>query len=166
MKELLAPFAFLGAVLDWAARVILIVAATLIAVQAADRAPPFEVVDYVVPAGAPGETVTFRAKVRRDIDRGCSVTMSRSFFDSSQARWDIDHVQFSPAFIEGMERTTPGHMAPTLTIPDAAAPGVGELVSNLDYVCNRVQSWGWPIHVVTRMRVQVLPPEKGNGPAG
>lgn len=157
MKTHLEPFAAIGRFFDWAARVVLIVAATLIAVQAADRAEPFEVLSYEPISGRPGETVVIRAAVRRDIDRGCAASMSRSFFDATNARFDIDTAAFTPQFLAQMEARTPGRMAPTLTIPTAAAPGVGELVSNLDYVCNRVHSWGWPIHVTTRIYVTVLP---------
>jgi len=158
MMKHLEPLGTIGRIFDWAARVILIMAGTLILVQAADRHPPFEILEYSVPTGRPGDKVTFRAKVRRDIERNCSATMSRSFFDASRARHDIDYIQFSPELIAGMERATPGEMAPTMVIPQAAEPGLGELVSSLSYVCNRVHSWGWPIHVTTRMQVYVLEP--------
>jgi hypothetical protein len=156
MKQRLDHFAFLGAVLDWASRVILIVAVTLILVQASDRAPPFEVFSYEPVAGRPGETVVIRAKVRRDIDRGCSASMSRSFFDASNARADVDTAFFTAQFLADMEADTPGRMAPTLTIPATAACGGGVLVSSLAYTCNRVHSWGWPIPVTTRIEVNVL----------
>ena len=142
--------------LDWIPQWTLIIALGLVIWQAADRKPPFSVLAVEPAFAKPGELVTITAQVWRDQDRNCSVQMSRSVFDAMGARSDFPVTRFSDQLIDDMERKTPGILRVSFVVPPNAATGTAELVSVLDYRCNRVHSL-WPIEVTTQMPFEVVP---------
>lgn len=106
----------------------------------ADRAPPFRVIDAVVPAGAPGETIVMEAHVWRNTARRCSATMYRSIFHSGGKRVDLAPQFFGPEDIVTMDLKSPGLMRPEIEIPENAEPGRDAYMSSrLRYVCNQFQ---------------------------
>jgi hypothetical protein len=142
--------------LAWIPRLMILVAVVLVAVQAADREPPFAVLSVEPAQARAGEPVVITAKVKRDMSRDCSVSMSRSLFDSSGARVDYPLARFSDAAIDLMERVGPGMLRVSIVVPINASVGPANLVSVLDYRCNRVHSL-WPIEVTTYLPFDVIP---------
>ena len=141
---------------SWVPSAILLLAFAVGAGQAADRAPPSRVVRVEPAFARPGDVVVIKAKVWRDKSRNCSAVMSRSIFDASQTRFDYPVAKFSDHVIDKMESSTPGQLRVALVVSEHAAPGPADLVSVLDYRCNRVHAF-WPIEVTTHMPFEVLP---------
>ena len=142
--------------LAWVPTVVLLSAFVLVLVQAADRDPPFQVLEVRPASARAGDVVTITARVWRDPDRRCSADMARSVFDSQHVRWDYPSATFSAEVIVGMEQNTPGEVRVALVVPSHAAPGTAEVVSTLQYRCNRVHAL-WPIEVTTVMPFEVIP---------
>ena len=142
--------------LMWVPRVMLLVAILLIAHEASDRKPPFEILSVEPASARPGESITITARVWRDTDRDCAASMTRSMFDSTIARSDFPVAYFSDDMIDKMERRAPGVLRVSLVLPANMAPGPANLVSVLHYRCNRVHAL-WPIEVTTNMPFEVLP---------
>ena len=141
--------------LDWLPRIILLAAAVMVGIQAADRREPFEVLRVEPASARPGEIVTIYADVRRDVSRACSADLSRSVFDSRLVRFDYPQTRFSAEMIEEMERAHPGRLQVAVMVPPGAAAGPADLVNVLSYRCNQVHAL-WPIEVTTRMPFTVL----------
>lgn len=120
-----------------------------------DRAPPITVVSVEPASAKPGEFVTITAHVQRDMRRECSAKMSRYIFDASGARFDMGDSGISADMITSLERKAPGLLKVSFQIPLAASEGRAELMSVLDYQCNRTHIL-WPIVVTTRLPFTVL----------
>lgn len=142
--------------LDWIPQWTLLIALGLVIFQAADRKPPFAILSVEPAIAKAGETVTITAEVWRDQGRNCSVQMSRSVFDARGHRSDYPVARFSDQVIDDIERRTPGMLKVSFVVPANAVPGTAELISVLDYRCNRVHAL-WPIEVTTRMPFEVVP---------
>ena len=141
--------------LSWVPSLVLVIAMGLIAVQASDRREPFQILSVEPAAARPGDMVTIRAKVWRDRSRNCSAVMSRSVFDAQHVRWDYPLTRFSDAMIDRMESAAPGELRVSVVVPSSASAGTAQLVSVLEYRCNRVHAI-WPIEVTTTMPFTVL----------
>lgn len=142
--------------LAWLPSVVLLCAMLIVIAQAADRKEPFQILSVEPAAARPGEMVTIRARVWRDGERNCSAVMSRSVFDAQSVRWDYPLTRFSDAMIDAMDAATPGELRVSVMVPPGAAVGTANLVSVLEYRCNRVHAL-WPIEVTTTMPFDVLP---------
>jgi hypothetical protein len=140
----------------WVPRILLLAAVVLIAWQAADRKPPFQVLSVEPAEARAGDVVVITARVKRDTSRNCSASMSRSIFDATGARADYPVTRFSDALIDAMEADSPGVLRVAVLVPSNAAIGPAKLVSVLDYRCNRVHAL-WPIEVTTTMPFQIVP---------
>ena len=92
-----------------------------------------------------------------DLDRKCSVTYSRIFYDASGAQFDITPgVQMmTDVALNDLNRRTPDSLILSITVPPKAAPGKGALISVLDYVCNPVQQL-YPVSMLVTIDVEVL----------
>lgn len=141
--------------LAWLPSVVLLAAAVLVLVQAADRKEPFQILSVEPASARPGDMVTIRASVWRDGARNCSAVMSRSVFDAQHVRWDYPIARFSDSMIDSMEAAAPGELRVSVVVPPTASPGLAQLVSVLEYRCNRVHAV-WPIEVTTTMPFTVL----------
>lgn len=128
----------------------------LVVYYAVDRTPPFGVIASSYAAGQPGDYVTIRAVVRRDISRNCNTEINRFIFDSTGARFDMGHSSMSADTIARMERQTPGEMAVLFRIPPNLAPGPATLTTVVLHRCNRTHAW-WPIESTVDMPFMVLP---------
>lgn len=122
-----------------------------------DRSVPFRIVSYVSNPALPGDTVIFHAKVKRDLQRHCSVTYSRMFHDSAGSWFDITpgRQMMSTDAINALNQRTPDSLILSVTVPPKAAPGKGSLVSVLDYVCNPTHLL-YPVPMLMTMDVEVL----------
>ena len=141
--------------LSWLPSVVLLAALCIVVVQAADRQEPFHIISVEPAFAKPGEVVTIRARVWRDTSRNCSAVMSRSVFDAQHVRWDYPLTRFSDAMIDRMESAAPGELRVSVVVPSSASAGTAQLVSVLEYRCNRVHAL-WPIEVTTVMPFTVL----------
>ncbi len=127
-----------------------------LAVWAADRHPPFELLSYSADPVQPGETFLIRAHVRRDLHRMCGVKYTRLFFDSRGARYELtDNTQFMNAeALYKMNKINPGRLTVADTVPPHAARGPAQIMTVLDYTCNPVHQV-YPISVVLVMDLEV-----------
>ena len=124
-----------------------------------DRHAPFELLDYKAGRGKPGDTIVIYGNVRRDVERHCSVTYSRHFYDSTGASYELTQGPqlMSSAALDELNRINPDTIRLAIQIPKAAAPGRGKVLVSLEYTCNAVHKL-WPIEVLTTMDVEVDPP--------
>ena len=121
-----------------------------------DYMPPFALFDYTSNPAKPGEVLTIKANVRRDLDRRCSVHYSRSFFDSLGTRFDMTSEQFMNAgALDELNKKMPDKLVLTLAVPRYAAAGKGVVMVVLDYKCNPLQAH-YPISMILMMNVEVL----------
>ena len=122
-----------------------------------DRTAPFELVSYVAPSARPGDTITIRAKVHRNLTKSCSVLFSRSFFDSAGTRFELtDGAQLmNHASLQVMNDRTPDALYVSIKVPLWAAPGSAIILTTLDYQCNPMHQL-YPISVVMVLNMEVI----------
>lgn len=142
--------------LQWAATAMLWAGLLSVAFLAADRRPPFEILEYYPAHAKAGEYITITARVRRDVERSCSADFTRYLFDTAGARFDLGSSETSAVMIKHMEAQHPGLLRVIVKLPEVMQPGDGALVSVLHYRCNRVHSL-WPIEVTTTLPFTVDP---------
>lgn len=131
---------------------------------ALDREPPFVLIafDEPPPRVQAGGVVTIRAAVRREVWRGCSVTLTNRMHFAGGARWDMGERRFSAEELADQERRTPGRLAVVNDVPAWAPPGPAVLVSTRYYACgNNPTHWFAPIEVMTAAPFEVLPRAAG-----
>lgn len=141
----------------WVANAILILGLLSVAWFAMDREPPFAVLSVEPASALPGQWVKLRGEVRRDLHRKCASDFSRYIFDSEGVRFDLGNASASAAMIERIDRSDPGHLTIAFQVPATIHPGKAELVTVLEYACNKVHRF-WPIEVLTTMPFTVLEP--------
>ena len=140
----------------WLAHTVIILSFVIIATYAADRAPPYKVLDVEPMEVVRGQTAIFKAKVWRDPGRICSAEFSRFIFDATGARHDLGNSMATAKMIADMERRSPGRLTLSIEMPPALAPGPATMVTTLHYKCNKVHAI-WPIEVTTSLPFTVLP---------
>lgn len=124
-----------------------------------NREAPFVVISVEPAAAKPGDTVTIRAAVSRDVGRKCSASWHRFMWLPGSGRVDIsnDNPTVGPEFIEYLESIEPGRLTISERVPDIAQPGQAMIVTELGYWCKPAQKW-YPIQVTTKLPFTVLPP--------
>lgn len=146
-------------IMDVFATVTLITAMVILAAYAADRKPPFRVLNIDYPTAAPGQPIVFHADVWRDPDRQCNAFMSRSIYHSGNVRADLPDKYFAHADIQRQETKTPGQMAPEIIVPLSAVPGMAAYMSTtLRYECNYAHKWFKPIEMTLIFPFNVVAP--------
>ena len=146
----------------WVAQIIMVLCMLIAVLYAADRQPPFAILEVHPAEARPGEIVTVTAHVWRDRDRNCSATFSRYLFDSQHARFDLaadnkgSPYFASDAMIDRIEADSPGMLSVRFLVPTGMAVGPAVLQTELRYACNQMHRI-WPIEVTTRMPFTVLP---------
>jgi len=141
---------------QWLAKLLLVLACMSVVWFALDRDPLFEVLSVEPAHARPGEVVIIKAEVRRDADRGCSAAMTQFLFDSDRKRFDLGSSVASAELIRDIETYSPGLMLMTLTLPRSISYGQADLVSVINYRCNKVHAL-WPIEVTTHIPFTVIP---------
>lgn len=123
-----------------------------------DYMPPFAVLGYTARPAHAGDMTLIEADVRRDLERRCSVTFSRVFFDSVGTRFELtDGAQTMNALaLEAFNKISPDRLLLKFPIPKGASAGTGSVMTTLDYVCNPMHQFH-PIPLVLTMYVEVLP---------
>lgn len=144
--------------IEWIGTAVIFLSSGIVLAGLADREPPFRLIEASAPIGAPGEKITFDARVWRAVGRHCDVVMYRSIFHSDGKRVDQEPQFFSSLTIEQMEKQTPDRMQPQIEIPVDAEPGKPAYVSmRLRYTCNKYQTL-LPIVVEANMPFVVRAP--------
>ena len=129
-----------------------------VSVWAMDRSPPFALLSFKVNSPQPGQLLTVEAKVRRDLDRECSVYFSRYLFDSIGVRYDLTGPQMmSPSAIRQMDSLAPGELNLILPVPTTFRPGPAVFSTVLEYRCNPLQDLIRPIYVQMHIAFEVMP---------
>ena len=124
---------------------------------AAERKPPFEMVDYKVHNAVRGETAYVNAKVTRDLNRDCTVTFVRYLIDRDKVRHDIGGTQYmTSAALHQMERDMPNSLNLALRLPEDLPVGPAKLVTALEYRCNPMHHL-MPMDVLLEMQLDVMP---------
>jgi hypothetical protein len=128
-----------------------------LALWATDRDAPFVMLDYSATPAKAGENTIIRSMVKRDLTRRCSVLFSRSFFDSKGTRFELTEgaQSMNSSSLTAMNQRMPDQLMVGITIPKAAAPGMGSVMTTLDYECNPLHQM-YPIPMVLSMNLEVL----------
>lgn len=129
----------------------------------ADRSPPFVLLSVEPAAARPGDTVVIRAKVQRDLARGCSADFSRYMWGPTiiggaevETRFVLGASHASPEMLAMMDKRWPGGLVIAEKVPDRMIPGSARITADIEYVCNKAQVL-WPINVHAEFPFQVLP---------
>lgn len=124
-----------------------------------NREPPFVLISVEPAAAKPGDTVTIRANVTRDIGRKCSASWHRFMWLPGSGRVDVskDNPTVGPEFIEYLESIEPGRLTISERVPAVAQAGQAVIVTELGYWCKPAQKW-YPIQVTTKLPFTVLAP--------
>lgn len=157
MTRLLKWIDHIGERFLWVAQVVILGSIAIVAWYTLDRKPPFAVVSVEPAFARPGEYVTIKAEVRRDVNRHCSAEFSRYVFDALNTRFDLGTQLASPEMIERADQASPNTLRVSFLVPPTIATGPARLDTVLQYRCNRVH-YIWPIEVTTRMPFEVLAP--------
>lgn len=136
--------------LQWVANALIVAGALSLLWLASDRAAPFVVTGIHQSTGEPGAWITITADVKRDLSRKCEATFSRYIYDVNQTRYDIGTSIASAEMIERMDRLNPDRLAVSLELPRDIAVGPADLVTTIEYRCNKVHRL-WPIVVTTHL---------------
>lgn len=125
---------------------------------ALDYVPPIIIGDYTATPARPGEVTRINASVKRDISRHCTSVFSRLFVDSTGARFELtEGTQIMNALaIEFYNKISPGKLIMRIKIPEAAAPGLGTVLTPVEYSCNPLHLFH-PISALLSINVEVLP---------
>jgi hypothetical protein len=125
---------------------------------AMDRAAPFGVVEFdrPPPSIAAGTNMLMSAKVRRDVERMCSVEGTNRMHFADGTRWEASSFKFSAQELAHQEARTPDRLRVSIAVPSWAAPGPAQLVTTRYYVCN-VTHLVAPIEVMSVMPFAVVP---------
>jgi hypothetical protein len=123
-----------------------------------NRTDPLVVLDPgPIPAGRPGETVRFDAKVVRDFTPPCAIFSQRIVVSSGGYRFNIDHTEIDGMTIYELTKDAPDRLRTTLTIPQGILPGRARLITSLEYHCNPIDVL-FPNVTTTTLYFDVLPP--------
>lgn len=141
----------------WVWTLIIVVSVLQVCYWALDRSPPFRVESYTVAPVHRGEVVSIDAKVWRDVNRGCSVTLANSLYDSKGVRYSIEPpIKFTPGDISALDRKSPGRMMRNIQLPDIVPAGPASIVSSMEYECNLLQEIIRPIRIQAEFEFEIL----------
>jgi hypothetical protein len=130
-----------------------------------DREPPFTLLSVSPAAAKPGEMVTIKAKVRRDLDRQCDAEFSRYMFALTpgpdlggpiETRFVLGTSIAPHSMIAMMEKTWPMGLVISERVPETVLAGPAKITADISYVCNKGHRL-WPITVHMEMPFTVLP---------
>lgn len=109
-----------------------------------DREPPitYEGARAMAASVPQGKSVDIEFKVFRT--RICPVVAKRWLIDAAGERHSIPSYTVGMKFLAGRET-----YQRSITVPDAAAIGPAWYEVDLDYVCNVIHRFGFPIHVIS-----------------
>lgn len=143
---------------EWFFSLVLVLCAVPVLYWSLDRSPPFALLSAQVNSPRPGGILYVDARVRRDLDRECSVEFSRYLFDRNGSRHEAGGPQLmTPQAIRAMDAAAPGILRVTMQIPIGFPPGPAEMVTVLQYRCNPIQDLFRPIGVQMTIPLEVLP---------
>ena len=126
-------------------------------VWAMERTPPFTVLGYVAAPVRAGDTAIVSARVRRDLDRLCSVTYSRVLIDGKGVVFDLTEgvrLMTAQALAE-LDKRSPDKITFSVNIPVTASAGPGAVITAMEYQCNPIHQ-AKPIPVIMVSKVEIL----------
>ena len=130
-----------------------------------DREPPFTLISVSPSSARPGDLVTIKAKVKRDIERQCDAEFSRYLFALTpgpdlgapiETRFVLGSSMAPHSMIAMMEKTWPGGLVISERVPETVLAGPAKITADINYVCNKGHRL-WPITVHMEMPFTVLP---------
>ena len=125
-----------------------------------DREPPiqFEGARALSATVRPGGSLDVEFSVFRE--RICPLVAKRWLYDSKGEQHSIAQFTTAPRMRAGRET-----YQRSITIPDDAAPGPASYEVALDYICNPLQNFIGPIHVVSPRIPFIITPSDPPAPA-
>lgn len=147
------------------AQVMIATAIVVLAFGLMDRDPPFALLSVQPASARPGDMVTIKASVRRDVERECDAEFSRYMWGLTPGPdlgkpIETRHIlgtSFAPhEMIAMMERTWPGGLVISERVPDTLLPGPAKITADIQYVCNKAHRL-WPITVHMEMPFTIVP---------
>lgn len=97
--------------LMWLWVLILAISGAQVAWWALDRRPPFETISVTAQPVRPGGILLIDGKVRRDLDRDCSIVASRYMLDARGTRHEIMGLTtMTPEALRKMDAAAPGEV--------------------------------------------------------
>jgi hypothetical protein len=124
-------------------------------VLAADREPPFRVIEVYPAVAKPGDTVELVARVHRDTDRNCAAHLSSFILDSNGTKFHMGDQDASAELIRRIELKSPGVLRISFIVPVTADAGLAHHVAVLKYRCNKVHTV-WPIEITSTLPFTIL----------
>lgn len=126
----------------------------------ADREPPieYEAATALATSVPQGGTIDVEFSVFRK--RICPLVATRWLYDAVGERHSIPQYTTGLKLLAGRET-----YRRSITVPTAATPGPARYEVTLDYICNPLQNWIGPIHVVSPLiEFIVTPSDQSNRP--
>lgn len=107
----------------------------------------------------PGESVTIKVPVKRDVTKKCSVLFSRYMYDSDGTYHDLMATRFqSYSGILKLNEINPNQVKFSFTVPEDATPGPATVITQLAYMCNPLQSiWPMDYDMVLTINIEKKP---------
>lgn len=123
-----------------------------------DTRKPFELLSYTVNQVKAGGLLRVDGKVRRDLDRECSLRGARYIMDSQGARYDFgSSIVMTAEALRIMDKLSAGEIHQVHQLPAYIAPGPASMITTMQYVCNPLHELFRPIAVDMRIDFEVLP---------
>ena len=142
----------------WIAQTTIFIGLIMVGWMAMDREPPFVVMSVEPAAAKPGDWITIKGHVKRDLSRHCSASWSRYVFDSGGKHFVLESgVTVTDQLIRDFDRIAPGQINLSFRVPQTAAVDEARVESILEYRCNRTHLL-WPIEVTAIYPFEVLGP--------
>lgn len=125
-----------------------------------DRKPPLSLVEYTYTHVRQGAQLELHAKVKRDIDKGCSVTYARYILDSTGNRSNESQISYmnSKGMMEMAAKMGRDNLNILYPLTTELHPGPATYIVMLDWQCNPLHAI-WPIQQVIEIPFNVLPKE-------
>lgn len=130
-----------------------------------DREPPFELLEVYPSHAKAGQMVTIKARVKRDLDRGCDADFSRYMWGMTpgpdlgqpiETRFVLGTSHAPAAMIEMMDKKWPGGLVISERVPETLLPGPAKITADIYYTCNKAHYIS-PIKVHMEMPFTIVP---------
>jgi hypothetical protein len=138
-------------VLRWLPYSVIFLALFQVALWAADRRPPFTVLEgTIVPPTVAGGVLRIEGKVIRDLTRNCNLFVTQWVEDRVGFRHYLASVEMQAESIRKLEEISPGLTRYAPALPPGIPAGSAVYHAESQYACNPVHAL-WPITIITRI---------------
>jgi hypothetical protein len=140
----------------WLAWGIILASLVVFGIWGADRRVPFAMLEVHPSTAVAGGMAEVSARVKRDVSRQCSMTLTRFLYDRDGFRHDMTGTQsMSADGIRHLEAQKPGMLAMRFAVPSYFPPGPAQLVAEKAYRCNPVHQF-FPINATFTLPLVVV----------